>query len=169
MTVWVNIGDTQRRVVLPDQPLDSGAALKYSVDGKEIKVDARLIVPGILSLVIDGKQFRCILDRDVDGEGVILGGERTSLSIADPRSLTANKGAAAGTGGPRQVKAPMPGRVVRVLAALGDEVVEGQGLIVIEAMKMQNELRSPRQGRVSRLSAEIGATVVAGEVLIVVE
>ena len=169
MTVWLSIGGKQRRVVLPDAPLDSGTPLKCSVDGQMIELDARMIVTGVLSLVIDGKQFRCILDRDVDGEGVIINGQRISFSIPDPRSLAAQNGAAAGADGPRRVKAPMPGRVVRVLVTMGDEVAEGQGLVVIEAMKMQNELKSPKQGRVSRLAAEIGTTVAAGEVLVVVD
>lgn len=169
MTVWLNIGGKQRRVVLPDAPFESGTALKCSVDGREIELDARLIAPGSLSLLVGGRQFRCILDRDLDGDGVIVGGERTSFSVSDPRSLAAQNGTAAGIDGPRQVKAPMPGRIVRILAAAGDEVVEGQGLVVIEAMKMQNELKSPKQGRITGLAVEIGATVAAGEVLIVIE
>jgi biotin carboxyl carrier protein len=67
------------------------------------------------------------------------------------------------------VKAPMPGRVVRVLVEAGQEVEEGQALVVIEAMKMQNELKSPKAGRVARVAVGVGDTVGAGEVLAVVE
>jgi biotin carboxyl carrier protein len=63
----------------------------------------------------------------------------------------------------------MPGRVVRVLVEAGDEVEEGQGVVVIEAMKMQNELKSPKAGRVVRLGAAVGDTVGSGDVLVVVE
>jgi biotin carboxyl carrier protein len=63
----------------------------------------------------------------------------------------------------------MPGRVVRLLAAVGDEVEEGQGVVVIEAMKMQNELKSPKAGRVVRVGASVGDTVGSGDVLVVVE
>jgi biotin carboxyl carrier protein len=63
----------------------------------------------------------------------------------------------------------MPGRVVRVLVAVGEEVAEGQGLVVIEAMKMQNELKSPKAGRVVKVGVEVDVTVGSGEVLVVVE
>ena len=169
MTVWLNLGGKQLRVILPELPHEKGTALECSVDGKKMTVDARMVAEGVLSLIADGRQFGCILDRDLDGHGVTIAGHRTSFSVADPRSLSGQNGVAAGTEGPRSVRAPMPGRIVRILAAAGDEVAENQGLIVIEAMKMQNELRSPKQGRVSRLAAEVDATVAAGDVLIVVE
>jgi biotin carboxyl carrier protein len=63
----------------------------------------------------------------------------------------------------------MPGRVVRLLVAAGDEVEEGQGVVVIEAMKMQNELKSPKAGRVARVGVVVGDTVGSGDVLVVVE
>ena len=63
----------------------------------------------------------------------------------------------------------MPGRVVRLLVEVGDEVEEGQGVVVIEAMKMQNELKSPKAGRVVRVGAGVGDTVGSGDVLVVVE
>ncbi len=87
----------------------------------------------------------------------------------DPRSLQGRRGAGAGAEGPRPVKAPMPGRVVRLLVGVGDEVEEGQGVVVIEAMKMQNELKSPKAGRVVRVGVAVGDTVGSGDVLVVVE
>ena len=169
MTVWLSINGRQRRVVLPDKALEGCGPVQCRVDDQTVEVDACMIASGVLSLLVDGRQFRCVLDRDLDGDAVIIAGQRTRFSIADPRSLAGQIGTAAGTDGPRAVRAPMPGRVVRVLAAVGDEVEEHQGLVVIEAMKMQNELKSPKQGCVTRLAAEIGATVSAGEVLIVIE
>ncbi len=76
---------------------------------------------------------------------------------------------AGGEGGPRAVRAPMPGRVVRVLAAEGDEVAEQQGVVVLEAMKMQNEMRSPKAGRIRRVAVQVGDTVAAGDLLALVE
>jgi biotin carboxyl carrier protein len=63
----------------------------------------------------------------------------------------------------------MPGRVVRLLVEVGDEVVEGQGVVVIEAMKMQNELKASKAGRVAKVSVAVGDTVGSGDVLVVVE
>jgi biotin carboxyl carrier protein len=71
--------------------------------------------------------------------------------------------------GPRAVRAPMPGRVVRVLVAPGDDVEEQQGVVVIEAMKMQNELKAPKAGRISRVAVRIGDAVAAGALLALVE
>ena len=169
LNIWLNIGGRQRRVTLPEMALKNIGPMQCRVDDDEIEVDARMIAPGVLSLLIDGRQFRCVLDRDLDGDAVVVAGRRTPFSVADPRSLAAQSGTAAGSDGPRSVRAPMPVRVVRVLAAVGDEVEEHQGLVVIEAMKMQNELKSPKQGRVTRLAAEVGATVSAGDVLILIE
>ena len=112
-------------------------------------VDVRMLEPGVMSLdMVEGRQYRCVLD----GDGVVIGGHRYGFEVDDPRSLQGRRGAGAGTEGPRPVKAPMPGRVVRLLVGVGDEVEEGQGVVVIEAMKMQNELKSPKAGRVVRVA-----------------
>jgi biotin carboxyl carrier protein len=166
MTVWLELGGRQRRVQLPDA---IAAEAQYLVDGKAVAVDARMLAPGVLSLLVAGRQYRCVLDRDHEGDAVVVAGRRFAFSVADPRSLAAQNGSASGMDGPRAIRAPMPGRVVRVLVAVGDLVEEQQGLLVIEAMKMQNELKSPKQGRVIRLTAADGATVAAGDALVVIE
>jgi biotin carboxyl carrier protein len=124
-----------------------------------------MLQAGVMSLVIEGRQYRCVLD----GNAVLIGGRRFEFELEDPRSLQGRRGAAGGAAGPRSLKAPMPGRVVRVLVSAGDEVLEGQAIMVIEAMKMQNELKSPKAGRVARVAAAVGDTVGAGDVLAVVE
>jgi acetyl/propionyl-CoA carboxylase alpha subunit len=139
--------------------------LECVVDGGAIAADARMLQPGVMSLLIEGRQYRCVLD----GDGVLIGGRRFAFEVNDPRSLQGRRGAGVGAAGPRAIKAPMPGRVVRVLAAVGDEVAEQQGVIVIEAMKMQNELKSPKAGKVVRVAVAVGDTVGAGDVLVVIE
>jgi biotin carboxyl carrier protein len=146
-----------------------------TVDGRSVRVDVRLLEPGVMSLLIadpdarsteaQGRQYRCVLD----GDGVVIDGRRYGFEVEDPRSLQGRRGAGAGTEGPRPVKAPMPGRVVRLLVEVGEDVEEGQGVVVIEAMKMQNELKSPKAGRVIRVGAAVGDTVGSGDVLVVVE
>ena len=135
------------------------------VDGRSVVVVVCLLLRGVLSLLVAGRQFRCVLD----GNGVVIGGRRFGFEVEDPRSLQGRRGSGAGTDGPRSLKSPMPGRVVRVLVEAGQEVEEGQALVVIEAMKMQNELKSPKAGRVVRVAVGVGDTVGAGEVLAVVE
>jgi biotin carboxyl carrier protein len=130
-----------------------------------MQVNVQTMEPGVLSLIVDGRQYRCMLD----GDAVIIGGQRFEFQIEDPRSLRGRRGAGEGAAGPRPVKAPMPGRVVRVLVSEGDEVAEHQGVVVIEAMKMQNELKSPKAGRVARVAVAVDGTVGSGDVLVVIE
>lgn len=162
MTVWLEIAGKKRRVELP--ALATGA-LDCVVDGRTMRVDARMLEAGVMSLVVEGRQYRCVLD----GDGVWIGNRRYGFTVDDPRSLQGRRGAGGGAEGPRAVKAPMPGRVVRVLVVVGDAVAEGQGVVVIEAMKMQNELKSPKAGRVARIGVAAGDTVGSGDVLAVVE
>jgi acetyl/propionyl-CoA carboxylase alpha subunit len=163
VTVWLEVEGKKRRVELPSSV--AGGAIECVVDGNAIAANARMLQPGVMSLVIGGRQYRCVLD----GDGVLIGGRRFAFEVNDPRSLQGRRSAGGGAAGPRAVKAPMPGRVVRVMVAVGDEVAEQQGVIVIEAMKMQNELKSPKAGRVIRVAVAVGDTVGAGDVLVVVE
>jgi acetyl/propionyl-CoA carboxylase alpha subunit len=169
MTVWLEVEGKKRRVDLSSSAPDG--AMQCVVDGRNIDANARILQPGVMSLVVEGRQYRCTLDGDgvLGGLGIRIGGMRFSFEVSDPRSLQGRRSAGTGAAGPRAVKAPMPGRVVRVLAAVGDEVAEQQGVIVIEAMKMQNELKSPKAGRVIRVAVAVGDTVSAGDVLVVVE
>ena len=167
MTVWLEIGGKKRRVELPPGISDGTARgpMECAVDGRVMQIDARMLQPGILSLVVEGRQYRCILD----GDAVLIGGRRFEFEVSDPRSLQGRRGVGAGAAGPRAVKAPMPGRVVRVLAAVGEDVSEQQGIVVIEAMKMQNELKAPKAGRVARIAVDVGDAVAANDVLAVIE
>ena len=146
---------------------------KILLAGEAFVLDAHLLQPGVLSLLIGGKSYRCILDGSAAGaeaeQAVLVNGSRLDFRVEDPRSLGGRRGAAAAADGPKAVKAPMPGRVVRSLVAVGDEVAAQQGIIVIEAMKMQNELKSPKAGKIARISVQVGDTVQAGDVLAMVE
>jgi biotin carboxyl carrier protein len=89
--------------------------------------------------------------------------------VRDPRSLRSRKAAAGAGEGPQKIVAPMPGKIVRILAAAGTEVEAKQGIVVVEAMKMQNEMKSAKKGTVKQVLVEEGATVNAGDVLAIVE
>jgi biotin carboxyl carrier protein len=98
-----------------------------------------------------------------------VGSARYSAELRDPRSLRARQRAGIGEEGARKLLAPMAGKVVRVLAPEKSEVEAGQGVIVVEAMKMQNEIKSPKKGVVQKILAAEGAPVSAGDVLAIVE
>ena len=160
--VWVEVGGRRLKVELAVD----GAVL---VDGVPFRAEAQEMEAGVLSLLWTDdtgrtRSFRCVA---ADG-AVVVDGERVEVAIYDPRSLRAGGGGAAASG-PKALKAPMPGRVVRVLVADGDAVEAGQGCVVIEAMKMQNELKAPKAGVVRKLAAGVGDTVGAGAMLLVVE
>ena len=164
-TTWVNLAGRLHKVVL----LADGTA---EVDGKPIPADIRTLSAGVASILLthpDGtiRSFRCIADPG-DDPAVLIDGQRIPYTVADPRSLRAVSASATATG-PRPLKAPMPGRIIRVLVASGETVVAGQGCVVIEAMKMQNELKAPKAGTIARLSATVGETVAAGATLLIIE
>jgi len=139
------------------------------LNGEPIGFNALLIQSGILSLILDRRVYRCVL-LDASGETSIqVGCERFLFRREDQRSLSASRKNRNAGAGSQSVKAPMPGRVIRILVEIGEVVETNQGVIVIEAMKMQNELKTPRAGRVAKIQVAPGATVGANETLIVIE
>jgi biotin carboxyl carrier protein len=166
MTLHIQVGGRTRRIELP--AVLTGA-MQCSIDGEPKQIDVHLLEPGVLSLILDGVSHRCILDEGPTERAVLLEGKRFVYSLDDPRSLRSRRSGAADAGGPRPIKAPMPGRVVRILAAAGDTVEAQQGIVVIEAMKMQNEMKAPKAGTVARITVAVGDTVQAGQVLAVIE
>lgn len=139
------------------------------VDGVPAEVEARTLRPGVLSLIVDGRAWRVVLEENANDPAMHIAGERIPYRVDDPRSLKARRIRTGGLDGPKPIKASMPGRVVRVLVARGDSVKEHQGVVVVEAMKMQNELKSPKDGKVAELRVAPGDTVSAGDVLAVIQ
>jgi biotin carboxyl carrier protein len=139
---------------------------RFRLDGLEISADVEQIDPETLSILVGGKSFE--VRREADGK-ISLHGRRYDVSVDDPRSWRGRKRAGAGNEGPHKLTASMPGRIVRVLASEGDKISAGQSIAVVEAMKMQNEIKSLKQGTLKKLLARVGMNVHAGEVLAVVE
>jgi biotin carboxyl carrier protein len=133
-------------------------------DGIERCADVEMAEPGVYSILIDGRSYEARVEETPSALVVVLDGRRFEIEVRDPRRLSRKSGRA-GADGVQTVAAPMPGKIVRVLATVGDAVTAGQGLLVVEAMKMQNEMKAPRAGKVLSISAREGATVAAGEVL----
>jgi biotin carboxyl carrier protein len=139
------------------------------LDGKDIPVDWVLARRDVLSLLIDGKAYEIKRERTPTGLYLSLGTGRYLVELRDPRSLRGRKLQGSGDEGRKKLIAPMPGIVVRLLLRENAEVELGQGVLVVEAMKMQNEVRSPKKGIVRKILADVGAAVNAGDVLAIVE
>ena len=137
------------------------------IDGKPLEVDAHGTGAHFLSLILDGKSYEAGMEKRPTGYAVVLPDDVIAVDIAP-----AARGAAASfrkPAGPIRVTAPMPGKLVRLLVTRGQAVEAGQGLVVVEAMKMENELRAPRAGRVSELPVQEGQAVDTGTLLVRLE
>jgi biotin carboxyl carrier protein len=143
---------------------------KITLDGRPVDVDAVEIDPNTFSLLLEGQSFEVRATQSQDGMLKLQTGlQEFTAEVADPRAWRGRRHGVLEVEGRQQVVAPMPGKVVRVLVKAGDTVEAGQGLLVVEAMKMQNEIRSPKGGTVERLHVKEGQPVNAGEVLAWVE
>lgn len=166
MTFQLEIGGRTCRVEV--DPAETPGQWRISVDGQLVEADAHLVRPGILSLLIRGQSYRVVLDCDASDPALHVGSERIPYRIDDPRSFRSHRRHDLASG-PVTLKASMPGRVVRLLVEDGAPVAARQGVLVVEAMKMQNEVQSPREGRVREIRVAPGDTVSAGDVLAVIE
>ena len=151
----------------------NGETSRYSVQGlSEASGEASIseVMPGVFSVLLASRSFTVHLaPRPGNGELELwVDGRRHIVSVADTRDRT-GKGKDLAATGPLEIRAQMPGKVVKLLVELGSTVQAGQSVIVVEAMKMQNEMKSPKDGSVTKIVAGEGATVAAGEVLLVVK
>jgi biotin carboxyl carrier protein len=149
-------------------PGDAAGRWQIRIDGAPIEADACLLRPGVLSMLINGVAHRVVLDADMAEPALHLGAQRIAWEADDPRSFRHRRRHGASEG-PVTLKASMPGRVVRVLVERGAHVAAHQAIIVVEAMKMQNELKSPKEGRVTELRVAPGDTVASGQALALIE
>lgn len=148
-----------------------GATARYSLRGAveaSGKATVVEVMPGVFSILLGSRSIEARVERTGDSLEVWTGGERHVVSIADARDRS-TRTKRTDAQGPVELRAQMPGKVVSLLVEVGAAVQAGHGLIVVEAMKMQNEMKSPKDGIVSKIHAREGMTVAAGEALLVVE
>ena len=164
MKYYARISDNEYEV-----EIDEG---KVYVDGEEVAIDLEQIAePELYSMLFDGRSYELLIEADRFDYAVTLRGEQFQVQVEDERSrkLNAGRRAAELPDGEIAVKAPIPGLVVKVLTDVGEEVEEGQPLVILEAMKMENELRSPKAGIVKKVDAVEGQRVEQNAILIVLE
>jgi len=148
----------------------NGGGWRVHLDGQPIEADAVEIAPYTFSILLNGRSYEIRVTPAPDGKLKLqTGTHEFTAEVIDPRSWSGRRHGHVEAEGRQQIVAPMPGKVVRLLVKAGDRVEAGQGLFVVEAMKMQNEIRSPKSGTVERVLAKEGQAVNAGEVLAWVE
>jgi biotin carboxyl carrier protein len=138
------------------------------LDGHDVAIDAVLTRPDILSLRVGNLAYEVKSERVAGEWHLWVGSSRFAVEVRDPRSLR-GRTRAGDDHGPRKITASMPGKVVRLLVLEGEQVEPGQGVAVVEAMKMQNEIKSPKKGTVQKILVKEGAAVNAGDILAIVE
>jgi len=144
--------------------------LGISLDGKPLDANAVEVAPNTISVLLNGESHQIRVAPRSDGTLILhTGVAEYHAEVNDPRAWRGRRHGTLEAEGRQQVAAPMPGKVIRLLVKQGDGVTAGQGLLVVEAMKMQNEIRSPKSGKVEKLLAKVGQAVNAGEVLVWVE
>ncbi len=137
-------------------------------DGVERILEARKLEGDFYSIVVEGRSYEVSVEPTDGGYHVRRGAACRTVRLADP-SRKGREDLRAHGRGPEKVSSVMPGKVVRVMVGAGDEVARGQGLVVVEAMKMENEIAAPRAGKVASVHVEPGEPVEVGAVLVVLE
>ncbi len=149
----------------------AGTAGRYTIalEGETLTVDARQTVEGIWSILLDGASYVVAVTEQDAGYAVDVEGERYTIRVEEEsRYLIRTRGATGAERG-QILKAPMPGKVTVVEVSVGQTVAPGDGLIILEAMKMENEFKAAVAGTVKEIRVQAGQTVNPGDVLVVIE
>jgi biotin carboxyl carrier protein len=158
----INVDATGRRYAVEVTPRDG--AFLVSIDGREREVGVKE-AGGVLSVLIGSRSY----DVSIARNSIHVDGVPVEVSIAPLRPHGDAAGAEREAEGPQHVTAPMPGKIVKLLVKPGDRVDPRQGLVVVEAMKMENELRAKAAGTVVEVRAVEGTTVEAGAILVILQ
>jgi len=143
---------------------------RVSVDGHEFLVDGKKTGRTNYSLIVENRSFEIEVDHQGDEYRVLVDGRNYHVNLVDERRVRAGGGqAGGGLQGRQAISVPMPGKVIALLVAEGDMVEKGQGMVIVEAMKMENEVRSPIAGEVKEIKVKQGDTVEGGAILLIIE
>lgn len=167
MKLTANINNENREIDVRRE----GDRVFATVGERSYELDAHTTAANTYLFKLDGKIYECYVSPvSTDGQTTVsVGTNSYEFSLADPKRLSHAGGAHALADGAAEIKTQMPGKVVKILVAVGDEVVAKDGVIIVEAMKMQNEMKAPKDGVIKEIRFAEGETVNAGDVLVVIE
>jgi biotin carboxyl carrier protein len=162
--------DASKRIVEVEANGSGAFRVQLELDGQFLHVEAVETATDTYSILLDGCAFEARVWEDGSDNGLLVrcAGSDFRVRVRDPRSWRGSRHNVLEATGPQRVLAPMPGKVVRVLVAAGDQVEAGSGLVVVEAMKMQNEIRAPKSGRIERVLVAEGQVVRTQEALMII-
>jgi biotin carboxyl carrier protein len=166
MTFIARLGDQNYTVEIEEI---GKSVYRVGVDGNEFLVDGKKTGRTNYSLIVDNRSFEIEVDNTDDEYRVLVDGRNYRIHLVDERRMRVGAQSGMDLQGQQKVSVPMPGKVIAILVSEGDAVEKGQGLVIVEAMKMENEVRSPIAGTVKEIKATVGETVEGGAVLIVIE
>ena len=162
MKLIAEIGDEKSELEITRD----GEKVSATINGRSYQLEASEVEPNVYLL----KQANNIYQIYVAPTGMVnIGNHQLEVKLFDPKRLRGSGADAANTDGAAEIKTAMPGKIVRILAEQGMEIKKGDGVIIVEAMKMQNEMKSPKDGTVKEIRVSEGATVNAGDVLAIIE
>jgi biotin carboxyl carrier protein len=158
--------DGRERNVSVEGPLPDGR-FRVTIDGQARDVDGKAIRPGTWSIMLDGRNYVVDLDKRRNGIAASVGASEAMLQVEDALQRRLQRAAQPRTAARGEtLRAPIAGKVVKVLVGVGDEVAPGTAVIVLEAMKMENEIHSERGGKVTAVHKQAGQAVDTGDTLI---
>jgi len=157
------VGPSQGRRIAVER-LDEGL---YLVGDRERAVNVEVLEPGVYSIIMDGASYEVSVREDKKGYVVEVGPHFIPVRVEDP--LQSRGEVTSPVQGDAVISSPMPGRVVGVKVEVGQAVKEGEGVVLVEAMKMENELHAPKDGKVKKITVKVGDAVEAGQDLVVIE
>jgi len=164
MKYYSRIGETEYEIIIDKDQI--------FVDGEPVIVDLKQSgVPELYSILFGGRSYDMLIETERSNYAVTFRGEQFHVQVEDERTRRLNTGrkAPALPHGELPIKAPIPGLVVKVLVEKGSQIEDGQPLIILEAMKMENEIRSPRSGVVKSIAASAGQRVEQNSVMLILE
>jgi len=168
MKLQSEIGDKQHEIEL----IRSEDKISAVIDGELYQVEVSEPEPYVYLIKRDGRVYEAFVapnERFDQPKVVTINKRDLEIRLIDPKRLRASTGSGEQADGLAEIRTAMPGKVARVLVETGSSVEKGDGVVVVEAMKMQNELKTPKAGIVKEIRAEEGATVSAGDILATIE
>jgi biotin carboxyl carrier protein len=168
MKLQAEVGETNHEIEIHRD----GDQVRAIIDGEAFDVEVSEPEANVFLIKRDGKIFEAVVASGLSkssAKTVSINGRDIDVRLVDPKRLRSTGADADHAGGLAEIRSAMPGKIVRILQEAGGAVEKGEGVIVVEAMKMQNELKSPKAGNVKEIRVGEGDTVSAGDVLVVIE